>query len=468
MKRSFNFLKKNPDISTLTLCCIFILASIPVSLNRFWQYEMFYYDLGIFDRAIWLVSQFKPPVIDHLVVGGKLIFADHFSPSIFIFSPLFWLTHRAEILLIAQSIAVGISGLFIYKIGKIVTKNHLFSLAILTSYYLFVGLQNAIISDFHEVTAATPFVAACIYFFLRNKKFLSFVFFLVSLGFKESNFLLGAGLAIAFFLLDKTWRKFSVFLLAFSIVWGIIAIKIIIPYFSGGTYAYGIEFSPDKINLITDLLGNPAKRQTIFYSLMSFSFLPILSPIFWPLIIQDFLVRFLSGRVSLGLHYSSLLSVILAVSSFYGFSILNKIKFIRKHLAIFSLLIILNSLFLYRFVLRGPLGLSYNPAFYSHTKGFKFLDDLVSQIPVNASVGTQNNLATRFTHNNNVWILRENYDYNKPDYILMDLRTGQNVNNFFLTKNPEVILRNLLSDKNYTAIYNNGNQYIFKRKNETL
>lgn len=456
-------MKKN-DIFVLTFCCIFILASILVSLNRFWQYEMFYYDLGIFDRAIWLVSRFKTPIIDHLVVGEKVIFADHFNPSIFLFSPIFWFINKTEILLVIQAFAVGISGLIICKIGKIVTKNHLFSLAILISYYLFVGLQNAIISDFHEVTVATPFVAACIYFFLRNKKILAFVFFIVTLGFKESNFLLGAGLAIAFFFINKSWRKFSIFLFIFSIIWGVIAIKLIIPYFSGGIYGYEIGFSLDKINLIDSLLGSPAKRHTVFYSLLSFGFLPILSPAFWPLIVQDFLARFLSGRVSLGLHYSALLSVILAISSFYSFSALNKVKFIRKHIAIFSLLIILNSLFLYRFVLRGPLALSYNPAFYSHTKDFKFLDDLVSQIPVNASVATQNNLATRFTHNKNVWILKENYDYNKPDYILMDLRVGQNANNFFLTKNPDIILGNLLSDKNYSVIYKSNDQYLFKRK----
>lgn len=427
---------------------------------------MFYYDLGIFDRAIWLVSRFKTPIIDHLVVGGKTIFADHFNPSIFLFSPLFWITNKTEILLIAQSVVVGIGGLFIYKIGKLVTKNSFFALSIFVSYCLFLGLQNALISDFHEVTVATLFAVLCFYFFIKNKKTWTSLFFLITIGFKESNFLFGAGLAIAFFFLNKTWKKFSFFLLIFSLIWGIASIKFIIPYFSGGTYGYEVALSTNKLNLINDLLDTSEKQSAVFNSLLSFSFLPILSPVFWPLVVQDFLVRFLSGRVSLGLHYSALLSVLLAISSFYSFSTLNKIKFIRKHIAIFSLLIILNSLFLYRFVLRGPLALSYNPAFYSHTKDFKFLDDLIPKIPANASVETQNNLATRFTHNKNVWILTEEYDYNKPDYILMDLRAGQNANDFFLTKNPEAILNKLANDRNYLSIYNNGNQYIFKRKNE--
>lgn len=455
---------RKSDFFALVFSIVFTFASIFVSLNRFWQYEMFYYDFGIFDRAIWLVSQFKQPVIDHLVVGGKLIFADHFNPSIFIFSPLFWLTDKPETLLIAQSSIVGLSGFFIYGIGKTVTKNSFFSLSILVSYYLFVGLQNAVAFDFHEITAATLFAVLSFYFFLKNKKMLTFLFFLITLGFKESNFLFGAGLSTAFFFINKEWRKFSIFLFIFSIIWGVIAIKLIIPYFSGGIYGYEVGLSLDKINLIDDLLGNSAKRHTVFYSFLSFGFLPVLSPAFWFIIVQDLLARFLSNRVGLGLHYSALLSVILAISSFYSFSFLQKIRIAQKHINIVSLLIIFNAIFLYRFVLRGPLALSYNPDFYAHTKDFQFLDNLVSQVPSNATVMAQNNLASHFAHYKNVWVLKYDYESYKPEYVVFDLRSGQNINNFFPTNNIPFVLQNISRDSNYSDIYNNGNQHIFKRK----
>lgn len=464
MKHLIKFIIKNCDLFARIFFILFTAASILVSVNRFWQYEVFYYDFGIFDRAIWLASKFKPPVIDHLVVGGKIIFADHFNPSIFLYSPIYWFANKPEALLIAQALTAGLSGLFIYKIGKIVTKNNFFSLSILISYFLFVGLQNALISDFHEVTVATFFSVLCFYFFLKNKKNWSLLFLIIFLGFKESNFLFGIGFAVAFFLLNKSWRKFSVFLLVFSLIWGILSIKLIIPYFAGGIYGYDVVFSLDKINLVNGLLGTVEKRQVVFYSLLSFGFLPILAPIFWFLIVQDFLVRFLSNRVSLGLHYSALLSVILALSSIYGFSFLQKIKIIKKYLIFIPIIIILNAVFLYRFVLRGPLALSYNPDFYANTKNFKFLDTLVSQIPSSMTVMAQNNLASHFTHQKNIWVLKDNYELYKPDYIVLDLRSGQNVNDFFPTKNPSLILDKLLHDKKYSPIFNNGNQYIFIRK----
>ena len=449
------------DSLALLLFLLFTLSGTIVSLVRFWQYEIFYYDFGIFDRAIWLVSRFKSPIIDHLVIGGKWIFADHFSPSIFLFSPLFWIIQKSEVLLVAQAVVVGISGLVLYRIGKQVIKDDFLSFSVLISYYLFIGLQNAVISDFHETTVATLFFLLTFYFFLKNKVFYYWLFFIITLGFKESNFVLCAAFSVATYLLDKSWRKTAIFSLVISLIWGYLTIHAIIPYFSGGIYQYSVLLSAKDVNIISVLFDNPMKQNVVFFSLASFSFLPLLSPVFLPLILQDFLVRFLSNRFSLGLHYSALLATILGLSSIYGFYNLRRFTKIARIIAVFS---IINTLFLYRMVLHGPLALTYNPAFYKHTKDFRFLNELISKIPNNVSVMTQNNLAPRFTHQQNVWVLKDNYEVYSPKYIVLDMRSGQNLNDFFPTKNPSMILKKLQNDSLYALIHKQGDQYIFKRK----
>lgn len=50
--------------------------------------------------------------------------------------------------------------------------------------------------------------------------------------------------------------------------------------------------------------------------------------------------------------------------------------------------------------------------------------------PPTATIATHNNLAAKFTHQR-VWLLKENYELHMPDYILIDIREGQNPNNFF-------------------------------------
>jgi len=459
MKLLIDRLIKKIDLLAYTLFFLFTLAAIAVSLNRFWQYEVFYYDFGIFDRAIWLASQFKLPIIDHLVIGGKLIFADHFNPSIFLFSPLFWFTDKSEVLLIAQSAIVGLAGLCIYKTGKIVTKNSLFSFAILIAFYFFIGIQNAVIFDFHGTTVATLAIALCFYFFAKNKKIPFVIFFLLTLGFKESNFLLGAGITTATFFLNKNWRRLSIALFILSLVWGIFTIKFLIPYFAGGRYGYDVQFTADKLNIIFDLLDTPIKRNVVFYSLLSFGFL--VHPAFLFLIIQDFLVRFLSGRVSLGLHYSAQLGCILAISSLYSYAMLQRIHFTKKYLTVISLLLIINALVLYRFVLRGPLALSYNKDFYRHTHDFAFLNTLVAKMPKGISIMTQNNLASHFTHERQLWVLKDNYESYDAEYIVLDLRSGQNANDFFPTKHPDLILQKLLKDPRYEILFEDNHAYIF-------
>lgn len=475
------------DFIVYLFSLLFIVAGALVSLNRYFQYDVYYYDFGIFDQAIWEVSRFQPPIINHLVVGGRWIFADHFSPSIFLLSPLYWFTDKSEILLIFQAIAVGLSGLVLYKIGLEIIKSRFLSFSILACYFLFTGLQNAVITDFHEVTVMTLPLMLTFWALIKKKTLLYFILLIITLGFKESAFLVGVGIGIAsFFILraevsikekiksfglrsfvEEEFYKIPLITVFISLLWGVFSIKFMIPHFSGGIYQYSSVLPSGMMDKVTVFFDQPIKRRTLFYSFFSFGFLPILSPAFWFLIFQDFLTRFGAQnwptRWGLGLHYSALLSVILAVSSLYTLSFLGKFKKIKRFLPVLGMLLILNALFLYRFVLKGPFALSYNYAFYQHSKDFVFLDDLVKKIPKNATVMTQNNLAVRFTHQK-LLLLDENYSQMNPDYVLIDVRKGQSPNDFFGNGDIPTILKNINNDKNYSLIYKSKEQFIFKRK----
>jgi len=461
--------KKNSwiDLIPYVLFAVFTLAGTLVSLNRYWQYEVFYYDFGIFDQAIWKVSQFQAPTIEHLVIGGKWIFADHFEPSIFLLSPFYWLTSKSEVLFIVQAVVVGLSGLVLYGIAKQVLKSKLLALSVLVCYFLFLGLQNAVIFDFHELTVATlPFMLT--FWAIINKKLkLYFLFLIITLGFKESLFTAGIGIGIATFFLRKEWWRIAIFTILLSSCWGLIAIKFIIPAFSDNTYFYMSTLSGSILNNVKALIDNPLKIKTLFYSFLSFGFLPLFSPAFWPLILQDYALRFLPAnfetRWGLGLHYNAQSAVILSVASVYGLRNLMKIKYFSRHIYILGIILVINACILYRFVLHGPFALAYNPVFYNHTQDLVFLNNLVKKIPANSSVMTQNNLAAHFTHQK-VLILRQDYEEYKPDYILIDNREGQNENDFFATSgNKDDILKNTKKDLNYKLIYNTQEQFIFKK-----
>jgi uncharacterized membrane protein len=453
------------DILSYGWIMLYTIAACLVSLHRFWQFEVFYYDFGIFDQAIWNVAHFRAPIIDHFVIGGKIIFADHFSPSMFLLSPLYWITNKPEVLLIAQALAVGASALVLYRLAKHTLHHAVAAFAITMAYLLFVGTQNALIADIHEVTfMALPLMLA-LYAIITKQLTLFWVSFFVTLGFKESSALLGIALSVYMYLYNKKWLHTAIVVGAISLIWGYLTTQLIIPYFYGERYFYTPTFDPNPFKTLWTLVDDPIKRNTIITSLLSFGFLPLFSPFTWPLLLQDFASRFMQNnfalRWGLGLHYSILLAVIMAFSS------INTLVHVKKRtnsmtLNVIAVALILITVFLHQFKLHGPLGLAYNPAFYANTRNFSFLNDLISKVPPNTTVMTQNNIAPHMIHTHKVFLLRDIYEDFMPDYFVLDLRDGQNGNNFFGVK-IDALMARLSNDTRYHVAYKTNEQVIYKR-----
>lgn len=445
---------------------IYTLAAALVSLHRFWQYEVFYYDFGIYDQAIWNVAHFRPPIIDHFVIPGKIIFADHFNPSIFLLSPVYWFTSRPEALIIVQALAVGASALVLYALGRRLLKHDLASAAIVISYLLFVGIQNALIADIHEVTYMVLPLSLTLYGILTQNKKLFWISFFITLGYKESTALLGIAMAMLIYWKNPSWKKTAIVVGSISLLWGIATTQYFIPYFYGRKYFYTPSIDPNPFAIIGSFFNAPEKIRTLTITFGSFGFLPLLTPVMWPLIIQDLATRFMQHefplRWTLGLHYSTQMAVICAVSSMLSFSAVMRRIPDKRTITGISIMLIALSIFLHRFVTRAPLGLAYNPAFYQNTKNFTFLDDLLSRVPKGASVMTQNNLAPHLIHTNQVYLLRAVYDDFMPDYFVLDLREGQNFNDFF-GADIEALKLTLPKDTRYEIYYQNGDQIIYKR-----
>lgn len=462
------------DYLAIVLTFLFGFAGIAVSLNRFWQYDVFFYDFGIFDEAIWKAAHFRAPIIEHFVHEGQWIFADHFNPTIFLLSPLYWITNHSEIILIAQAVIFALSGILLYYLGKIVAKNNWYALSVLCCYFLFTGLQNAIITDFHEVSLTVFFIILTYFAFEKKYTMLYWISLLCLLGTKESNFALVIAIGISFFFLQRNRWKISVATIIFSFCYGMIATKLVIPLFSGNGYQYAVPLASNPMIYASSLVNNPIKLHTLIFSFGSFAFLPLLSPAFYIVFLEDFLSRFyppfLTASWSLGFHYSAATAAIMAVSSLYGCHLLERFIKSKKMLYALCILAVLNALFLYRFVLRGPLALSYNQAFYAHSNDFSFLNTLIDSVPKNGSVMTQNNLAAHFTHRD-IYLLRDKcdtcllypYEIIKPNYIVIDARDGQNPNDYYGVNSIKKTVETLSLDKKYVITYHKGDQYIFKR-----
>lgn len=462
MKRKlFNF--------AVALTCLFYAISFSlINIARFKQFQAFYYDFGIFSRAIYQLSRFKNPTIDHYTFGLISEFADHFNPGIAVFTPLFWFTKNPQILLIAQVVFVALAGYILYLTSKTITKNSFFSFGVQCCFFLFLGLQNALIADFHpEVVALLP-ISFSLYFLAKKKIFLYFLFLIISFTFKESIALFAVYLGI-FLILTRRYKLGFITFLG-GIVWLGITIKLIIPFLSPeNRYFYVPHYSLNPLKLIVNMVDEAVERKTLFISLFSFSFLPILSPQAWILAFGDFIARFAPeasafGNKDLTMHYSAIAAIGLAFAAIWAYPILLK-RLGQKIVSFFCLALIFVPLILSsRPVLNGPINLIYNLDFFRSIKNHKETELFLAQTPKEGIIMTHNSLAVRFP-DRDLLLLRQEYPCYQPDLILINAEAGQNPNNFWQMDYDKILkLTNTLkADKNYKPFYQSGEKYIFSR-----
>jgi uncharacterized membrane protein len=433
----FNRATKYIPFSPYLLCLLFAIVASIVSVNRYLQFEAGYYDFGIFDRTLWLLSRFKMPIIDHFVLTGRPIFADHLYPSLLIMAPLYWLTDMRTMWLVVQASFAALSGLVLYATAKHVLKRDVPAIAVMLTYYSFVGLQNAIITEFHELTLMTLPLSVLIYASVKENKRLFLLSFFWALGFKESTFMTLSPLMLFVMIRSPYLRRLAMVCGVIAVTWAAIAIYWIIPSFSPHGYIYAPTLPHSLFGVIKKLVDSQIKLSTLVTSSLSFGFTNLVTPTLWPTYIFHYLGRFTSAsttRHDLGLHYNAEISPIYALSMILFLSRLRN----KKTMLISSLVIMTLAIGLMRFKTHGPLLLSINRAFYTHTKVFDYLERAIATVPENSNVLAHNSLAVRFTHHKDVRILRSTDQFAWADYIVIDTREGQNINNFLGIVNYDI------------------------------
>lgn len=451
----------------IILYLIFYLAVINLVVYfRYRQYEVYYFDHGLFDQSLWNVASFKPPEFDYFKDKPISQLGDHFGPAMYLVSPLYWFTSSYSAIFFLENIFIAASAFVLFLTAKGMIRNKLLIFSILVAFTLFLGLQNTVIANFHPELPAL-FTLALTLFFMQRRKWGWYYFCLITtLAFKE--YFASIGFALGLFLIfEKKWKHAAVTLF-YSLAYYCFATRIAAPFFAHGSYSYLANmYSPGEA--AKQLFFPWVKTRTMVVSFLTFGLLPFLAPSFLPVIIQDYLVRFVltntSARLDLGLHYNALVSVLLAHGAVLGASKLEKYGFSGKIASCYAAVIIAIAL-IFHLKLHGPLGLAFNRAFYIHTREMKFLDEFVGRIPGKGLVMTQNNFAPRLTHTHKVILLRMNYWEVMPEVIAVDIRKGQNPNNFWPVPEDqfEQMYRMLLEDPNYQKEAVTEEQVLFLKR----
>ena len=460
-----------------------------VSLIKHWHFQTGL-DLAIYNQTLWFYSHFKLPYVTLYPTFGRLVWADHFTPTLFLLTPFYALFPQAETLLIAQSLFFTSGAIPLYLIAKEKTKSLCFSLAVAVAYVIFFGSQFSLTFDFHAATFGASFLPWILYFLEKSRWKTFFLLVILALGAKEDMAL--AILSLGIFMLFKSeWRRMGWVTVAISAFYFGVVIFRIIP-----TFSQGMAKEYVAANLPTDFSGwvsfilSPSKLKTVFLSFASFGFLPLLAPSTWVFPFTHFFYNFLgpSGRWDIYLHYRVTLAPLLAYSSIYG--VLNLTRFWKKYLSpnlTFKVggTLLFFCLLMLQYFLHLPLNSLAKKDFYRQKVGMEENKKLIKMVPSGVSVSTQNHLAPHLSGRKRLFYFpatagkvgfpdRESGGEDvvssaKENYVILDLRQDQPLANFWASPEPgesKRIIEEWIKNGKYQVVQKSGESILLKEKTE--
>ncbi|MEW6104149.1 MAG: DUF2079 domain-containing protein [bacterium] len=461
-----NLNKDIPKIATwlilLFLTSLYIAVYSYLSIIQYNGFFTGHFDLAYFDQIIW--NAFYGRFFDPSLLGYNLL-GEHFSPMLFIFVPFYALWQDPRMLLILQSLFLGLGAIPIFLIARDKLQHNLLSLSLSFVYLLHPFLTRVVLFEFYEICLAPFFISLCFYFLQRRNWIAYFVFLFFSLMIKEEISLIVMTFGIYSFFKKSTKIGVTTFLL--GIFWACLSVGILIPKIRAAT-SHGLEsykhfgrygalgltpkeaiknlvFKPHK-TLIKALSPYIDKKLTNLFALIfSSSVFSIMGIEIFFLVLPVVLLHFLSSwdpQYLLTWQYPASIIPFTVISSTYGLSfLLKKLKNQHLHFAFFPYFLSIAILSNYFFGLRAlnqKTGTVHHAFSYDSTNHKTFLsfpkENLIYYyktkeerkifgvlkkiIPKERSLSVKDNLLAHFSHQKAPLYSFPNIE--KADYIIIN------------------------------------------------
>ena len=458
----------------------FFILSLASSLKHYWFHSSSW-DLGIFDQAIYLISQGKEPYSSLL---GFHILGDHGAIVLYPLGILYKYFSSTYLLFFIQSFALSVS---IYPLSRLSRNLNLSKLSTIASYLAFLLypiIFNVNIFDFHPEVLAFPIVLD-LFISLKEKTAISFwkllikIFFILSCKITNSFLVFGFGIWLIF----KGFFKLGSFIISISLLWFFSIAFFLIPYFGGQDASILRQAGKFGINQTSNLNLFSAIKITsqLFIQLFSISNLEYLILLFLPviyllfnkkrlIIFTNFIpfipllcLNFLSDSYPMKnlIHQYSLFVVpFLAVSIQESLSPLlihglgNYPKWFQLRGNYFIIFWCVLTFFIFsRFTY-------YFGHFHSHFESLIARREAISLVKEKSSVLTTNDLVPHLSRRKYIKFLNyeEKYDLKNFDEILLDKGNPGWKSNYKFVDN---IIQKLESNNNWGKIYEKNNIILF-------
>ncbi len=242
------------------------------------------FDLGIFDQAIYLLSQNQTPFSSLMEMH---ILGDHAAVIYYPLALLYKIYPDVHWLLLVQAVALSLGALPSWSLARFAGLNQAQSRAIAFIYLLYPVVFNINLFDFHPEVIALPALLAAILAARLNKLVWFCTAILLVLSCKAVLSITVSAIGFWLFFCEKK-QRFGAIALLLGVAWFLIASQKIIPYFSGsevagvGRYSY---LGKSVLEIIINLILKPQLVLGKILSFDTFKYLFILTlPVIWLLL----------------------------------------------------------------------------------------------------------------------------------------------------------------------------------------
>lgn len=401
MKKYFQILNTwSPYVFYLWVILLTILYSA-LSIIRHNHYQSGAFDLGIFDQAVWQYAHFLYP---YNTIKDRLILGDHFTLTLPLLAPLFYLWDDVRILLIFQAAWIALSSIAIYNIAKLRKLSPFVSLLVGITYSIFYGVQSAVFFDFHPVVVGVGLLAWLAYFFEARKKKLFIVTLILTLLTQENM-----GIAVAclgfIYLFQKLQRKYAVMFIISGIVVSLLLTGLISALSPVG-YQYQPSISHNPITIFANFFDAKEKQEVWIYSLTGFGLLPLLSPGAIIAVFFDLAQYFVTGQEfarmwSPLMHHRAVLAVFLALGTIDALLLMKRRGIRPVYVITFCFVVVI----FFQYFFHHPLNKLVKQSFLYTPLWVYDNNEIIRQVPKDASVAAQQSIVPHLSHRKEIFLV---------------------------------------------------------------